>query len=205
MVWRADNHAFDRKVTLDAIGGLNLGFPGQYHDVETGLWQNGFRNYDASLGRYVETDPIGLAGGLNTYAYVANNPVVGVDPLGLETLRCARELGNSAGAPMSPAGNPLRHDFLISDGKVYSFQMGSNAIASQGRIDDGEKGNEKCESISTDPEFDKAVAQAVKEIGAPRYNVAAYPGTLGYATGFRNCQSWATNVLARAREIHGGK
>ena len=61
----------------------NLRFAGQYQDKETGLHHNYFRNYDPATGRYVESDPIGLAGGINTYAYVGGNPVDYVDPLGL--------------------------------------------------------------------------------------------------------------------------
>ena len=61
----------------------NLRLPGQYFDRETNLHYNYFRDYDPSIGRYVQSDPIGLGGGLNTYAYVNGQPLRLVDPLGL--------------------------------------------------------------------------------------------------------------------------
>ena len=62
---------------------MNVRFPGQYYDSETGLHDNYFRDYDPSLGRYVESDPIGLHGGINTYGYVGENPIVRADLEGL--------------------------------------------------------------------------------------------------------------------------
>jgi RHS repeat-associated protein len=61
----------------------NVRFPGQYFDAETYLHHNGARDYSLALGRYIESDPIGLSGGINTYAYARNNPVNLVDPDGL--------------------------------------------------------------------------------------------------------------------------
>jgi RHS repeat-associated protein/uncharacterized repeat protein (TIGR02543 family) len=87
-VWTWDSEAFGASLPDPNPSGLgnfvfNLRFPGQYYDAETGLFYNGFRDYDPQTGRYVESDPIGLGGGINTYTYVNNNPVNLFDPLGL--------------------------------------------------------------------------------------------------------------------------
>ena len=65
---------------------LPLRLPGQYYDKETALHYNYFRDYDSSLGRYGESDPIGLRGGVNTYLYVWGNPLSGIDPFGLDMI-----------------------------------------------------------------------------------------------------------------------
>ena len=64
----------------------NLRLPGQYYDVETGLSYNTWRDYDPGTGRYVESDPIGLKGGIDTYAYAKDGPGLLVDPFGLFSL-----------------------------------------------------------------------------------------------------------------------
>jgi RHS repeat-associated protein len=84
VVWQANYTAFgDAAVTVETVGN-NLRFAGQYFDGETGLHYNYFRYYDPSTGRYTQSDLIGLGGGINTYSYVENNPLIYTDPLGLK-------------------------------------------------------------------------------------------------------------------------
>ncbi|MFO1516801.1 MAG: RHS repeat-associated core domain-containing protein [Lysobacterales bacterium] len=70
---------------------FNLRFPGQYFDQETGLNYNYFRDYEPGTGRYIESDPIGLFGGLSTYGYAFEGPLNFSDPLGLVSdAQCCR-------------------------------------------------------------------------------------------------------------------
>jgi len=83
VVWST---AYQPYGTTEAVTGSviqNLRLPGQYADSETGFYQNGFRDYMPTIGKYLEADPIGLAGGTNRYAYASESPGVLVDPYGL--------------------------------------------------------------------------------------------------------------------------
>ncbi|NHQ87862.1 hypothetical protein HA050_17270 [Iodobacter sp. HSC-16F04] len=89
ILWRWDGEPFGNSLADEDPSktgkkfSYNLRFPGQYFDKETGKHYNYFRDYDPATGRYIESDPIGLAGGINTYGYVGGNPIGYIDPLGL--------------------------------------------------------------------------------------------------------------------------
>lgn len=102
-VWRYDqqepfgNTPPDENPSSLGAFDLPLRLPGQYFDKETNLHYNYFRDYDPSIGRYVESDPIGLGGGINPYLYVLD-PLTQVDPEGLMGQGPA---GNSRGGPLN--------------------------------------------------------------------------------------------------------
>ena len=90
-LWRNQNAFGDNTPNEDPDGDsnlfeYNLRFAGQYFDTETGLHYNYFRDYEPATGRYLSSDPIGLAGGLNTFGYVSGNPLTYVDPKGLSAV-----------------------------------------------------------------------------------------------------------------------
>ena len=82
VVWDAVFKPFGETHSITGTTSNNQRFPGQYADAESGFSYNYFRDYDPRTGRYVESDPIGLGGGLNTYIYVVANPLKFIDPNG---------------------------------------------------------------------------------------------------------------------------
>jgi RHS repeat-associated protein len=83
--WAYQGNPFGEQQPTSTTGYvLNLRFAGQYYDAESGLMDWGFRGYEAATGRSPQSDPTGLAGGISTYAYALNNPLMYVDPSGLQ-------------------------------------------------------------------------------------------------------------------------
>lgn len=92
ILWRWESDPFGQATAIgDADGdgqsfSYNLRFPGQYFDAETGLSHNYARDFDSETGRYVQSDPVGLRGGINTYGYANANPIMRFDSTGLTTV-----------------------------------------------------------------------------------------------------------------------
>ena len=97
LVWRWDHDPFGVAQPTGALS-YPLRFPGQNYVAATGLHGNGWRDYNPATGRYLEGDPIGLAGGLNPYAYAGGNPVSAIDPQGKNPLLIAAVAGALLGA-----------------------------------------------------------------------------------------------------------
>ena len=112
-MWRWDNQEpFGDDTPNEDPGntGMSFSFPmrfrGQYYDAETNTAYNYYRDYDPGVGRYVQSDPIGLRGGLNTYVYVAANPALLIDPSGRFCLS-PREIAILSGAAGGLAGGVI--------------------------------------------------------------------------------------------------
>ncbi len=82
-VWDAVVEPFGAAQIFTSTVAMDRRLPGQDLQAETALSQNHHRDYDPAIGRYIEPDPIGLAGGPHVYSYVGQDPMNAVDPEGL--------------------------------------------------------------------------------------------------------------------------
>jgi RHS repeat-associated protein len=152
-VWRWDGDAFGRglpnqdplKTGIKFV--YHLRYPGQYYDTESGLHYNYFRDYDPETGRYIQSDPIGLAGGFNTYAYVGGNPLTYIDPFGLCKYLCTA-IGPTGKAP------DTGRNYDSSDRKWCTYSCRKDDAKEQRSVN-GPGHNQSCIGQSGGDEYDR--------------------------------------------------
>ena len=109
--WEGQNSAWGKllheSIPQETGYAQNLRMQGQYLDRETGLHYNLFRYYDPDSARFTRQDPIGLAGGINLYAY-APNPLKYIDPLGL-----CKTSGNNGSDNYVDLASPQRRRHIL--------------------------------------------------------------------------------------------
>ncbi len=135
IAWKAAYEPFGKAQEMVTTVVNNLRFPGQYYDQETGLHYNYYRTYDPSTGRYLESDPIGLDGGLNTYGYVGGNPLSFFDPLGLKPYIFVQTTGTGGAVFLSgEAGMIFLIDPCTFDVHNFSYKAGGVGLGFGGAV-----------------------------------------------------------------------
>jgi len=184
----------------------NLRFPGQYYDAETGTSYNMARDYDARIGRYIESDPIGLAGGLNTFGYAGANPLLHSDPEGTDywvegaaenEQRCPDQ---GCGAHQSfCVGKPYGKRFCISFGRLgnqgWCF-VNCKGTVYQDKSPPGpiSSGTYRASSGSTDKAIESQLRPGLGSTG--RYDFLGFPGN--------NCRTWTQNTFDQIDQKYKG-
>jgi RHS repeat-associated protein len=186
-VWRWDlageafgDSAPEEDVDADGVAFvLDMRFPGQRYDAATGFNYNYFRDYDPGTGRYIQSDPIGLLGGANTYGYANEDPLVFFDFFGL-----AAEIN----------WYPQRDADLHNGSNAYVSPKGTFTVATHGYSDkiavQDEHGNPISPRQLWDLIKDRVIKGRYKRIrllsctaGAPKYNGRSFASDLAMISG----------------------
>jgi RHS repeat-associated protein len=186
VVWQAEYDEFGKAEILIEEVEFNMRLPGQYYDKESGLHYNYYRDYDPSLGRYVQSDPIGLRGGINTYAYVGGNPLSYVDPLGLDAVIALN--GPIPSNPFGHTGQGFTGRGVFSYGTAHA----DGSSFSQYVLDQASKRDSTYYVFETTPEEDQAMID--------KYN--AFKGLRPYDKIEHNC-STATSEVVQSGNLGG--
>ncbi|GIK35996.1 MAG: hypothetical protein BroJett010_25550 [Gammaproteobacteria bacterium] len=180
MTWRYQSDAFGVG-TPSGTASVRLRLPGQIDLGVLGISYNYFRDYDPQVGRYVESDPIGIEGGLNTYGYVGANPLRDVDPLGLDRTVClfpsaARGLGHIGigRTPSTTQGFFPVNPELHGPGAVFPDLQ---------RVDNSDM---QCTTVRTTEDQDRRIDKFIADrtVNGGTYNLA-----------FRNCSNFVAGAL----------
>jgi RHS repeat-associated protein len=137
--WDLKSEAFGNSVPAQDSDGdsipliFDMRFPGQRYDAVSGLNQNGNRDYDSGSGRYPQSDPVGLRGGINTYSYAYSNPLMWIDPDGLQAIPIPMGPGMTGAAGAAGAYNPSNPYVTENQGPTISSLIDSISQAMSGR------------------------------------------------------------------------
>lgn len=194
--WVHSNHLGVPLVTTDASGQpattpndyLAPGFPGQAR-VLADLYYNRYRDYDPTTGRYIQADPIGLAGGGNPYLYAGGNPMGRVDPFGWQTILITE--GWRDGSWINPWG----HSALSFTGKgLYSFGNDQRLEASTSQYINAELKFRNIDLVilDTTPEQEAAMAQFFRNNYKSPYDQFS-----------NNCANLTLGALRAGGVLHG--
>ena len=161
---------------------LNLRFPGQYLDKETGTFYNYHRTYNPASGRYLQSDPIGLAGGLNTYAYAGSQPTAFTDPSGLQVAQIIQQAVRTLGP-------------VIAGGLLIEATRPKDMTRLEERQFDRvcSKSDDPCRSIKD--ETNKAIDAALPKVQNMQNDPGGMFGGPGWAT-------HRTDLLGRIAQIN---
>jgi RHS repeat-associated protein len=217
-VWSAEYAPFGRRLAdparLDRVK-LQLRLPGQWEDEESRLHYNDQRYYDPSRGRYISRDPLGLAGGLDAYAYAGNNPLRYSDPRGLVLFAFDGTMNTDDLAWLHANGSSLSNvvrfrDLYLDGNRRYISGVGTIDRSDPTRpIDPGAytpwyvplstSTADGAGNYSGPARIDRMVAYLGQEVDAALDNSVMEIDIIGFSRGASQARDFANRITSRTR------